>query len=226
MRVRSVLLYTAALLVVASTLGGWLRPRAGDGRGEREAVVRPGRPQDSPIAPSTIAAPARRELQPALDRAFDRTVTLTSTDAPVFLAGDFNGDGATDLAALVRPRDEEARRTIAGGLTSWTIQDAGTARGPDADHRRPGIAAGERLLAVVHGVPQGGWRSPEARQSFLVRNAASGVLARRPLASLPAEVRLQIIRAHEGDVILTAGGAAPGVIAWTGAAYVWIELPS
>ena len=86
------------------------------------------------------------------------------------------------------------------------------------------VAAGDLLLAVVHGVDVGGWRNPDARQCYLVKNAVGSGMRRRPLAGVPAAIRMRVNRTHIGDVIVGSRGGEPGLILWTGAAYVWADL--
>jgi hypothetical protein len=47
----------------------------------------------------------------------------------------------------------------------------------------------------------------------------------RPLSGVPAALRIQVTRVHEGDVIEEERGSGRGLILWTGAAYTWADLP-
>ena len=108
-----------------------------------------------------------------------------------FVAGDYNGDDVTDLAVAVRPRSPDALPSLNAELTTWSVQDAAAPVTLTLSTPQPvKVAAGDLLLAVVHGVGVGGWRNPEARQSYLVKNAVGSVMRRRPLASVPAAIRM------------------------------------
>ena len=121
-------------------------------------------------------------MQPALDRVFGRTLAVDEAARPAFVAGDFNGDGVIDLAVAVRPRDPGALSRLDGERAHW-LQDMAA---PAALERGPvTLAAGDRLLAVVHGVDAGGWRDPEAGPGHVLKNAAGSGLLPRPLASAP-----------------------------------------
>jgi hypothetical protein len=87
-------------------------------------------------------------------------------------------------------------------------------------------APGEILLAVVHGADAEGWRSADARRCRLVKNAVGSGMRPRALAGVPDDVRMRATRAHVGDVIQESRDGRPGVLLWTGAAYVWVDLLS
>ena len=164
-------------------------------------------------------------MQPTLDRVFDQTLTVDPATPPAFVAGDFNGDDVTDLAVAVRPRSRDALPRLNAELARWSVQDAAAPAADAASKPEPvKVAAGDRLLAVVHGVDAGGWRNPDARQGYLVKNAVGSGMRPRPLAGVPAAIRMRAIRTHAGDVIAENRGGARGLIFWTGAAYVWADL--
>jgi hypothetical protein len=228
MRFRTSVLLLLALVLVGSVLYLRWRPRPAVDfvAGEREpapplpAAAGPSHP------PGPVAAPTAAEVQPLLDRVFERTVLMEAGGAPAFVAGDFNGDEVADLAVTVRPRGPDVLARLNGELVIWGMQDA---RAPHpATVRRPervGVAATDVLLAVVHGVDPGGWRHPDAVQGYLVKNAATGsALEVRPLAALPGSVRAQAVRPHLGDVIATRRAGELGVVVWTGATYTWASL--
>jgi hypothetical protein len=225
MRFRSIVVCLVALVVVVSALHGWLRrTRTPMLAGDEPAVVPPPTPEETPVSPRSPKAPGRAEVQPTLDRAFGPTLSLDPATERAFLAGDFNGDGAADLAAVVRPRDAGAPARLNAELSPWTVQDA-SAPAAAAGRRVPvKVAAGDLLLAVVHGVDRDGWRHPDARQGYLVKNAAGSGLRRRALSEAPPAIRLSVLRTHLGDVIAENRAGEPGLILWNGAAYVWAHL--
>jgi hypothetical protein len=86
------------------------------------------------------------------------------------------------------------------------------------------IADGERLLAFVHGVAGASWQASDDRPCYLVRNAAGSGMRVRPLSEVPEGVRMQVTRAHVGDVIVETRDAGRGLVFWTGAGYAWADL--
>jgi hypothetical protein len=148
------------------------------------------------------------------------------------IVGDFNGDGAEDVAMPVRPA--EGRLTeLNDGLANWRVQDAldeAASRrepSPNAERARATVEPGDVLLAVVHGFGPQGWRDDRARQCYLVRHATGAPLEARPRTELLRYVgRVPNGAQLTGDVILCAAGRRPGFVYWTGARYAWHPLPS
>jgi hypothetical protein len=176
-------------------------------------------PAPSPGATAvTRPPPTPAEAAEALRRVFGGAVAPESGEPP--LGRDFNGDGVVDLAVVVRPSAGRLAE-INEPLASWTIQDA-AASGPARE--KSSVAADERLLAVIHGYGAEGWRSPDARQSYLVRHPGSPPFEPRPRSALlrnrhrPAPPRV------DGDVILTTVGGRRGFVYWTSARYAWLPL--
>jgi hypothetical protein len=109
MRFRSIVVLLLALAVVAGAVRRYRTPAGAAGEHEKPVVP----PSDAPApraSPSPAGPPARAEVQPALDRVFDRALAVDDDAAPPFAAGDFNGDGVGDLAVAVRPRGPAAAR--------------------------------------------------------------------------------------------------------------------
>ena len=194
------------------------------GEHEQGIVLPTAEPTPFP-SPPAIAAPAFAEVQPTLDRVFDQTLTMDRVARPAFVAGDFNGDEVTDLAVAVRPRSGDALPALNAELANWSVQDAAAPATLTLSQPEPvKVAAGDLLLAVVHGVGAGGWRDPQARQCYLVKNAVGSSLQQRPLSGVPATIRMRANRTHAGDVITGNRGGERGLILWTGATYIWAEL--
>src|SRR6185503_10028374 len=147
---------TAAILTTRGRRSGPEFEAAPSGLVSMDSLVREPAPKPS--------APRPREAQAAVHRVFAGAVVA---DPRRTVAGDFNGDDAPDLAVVVRPARGALDR-INHELANWTLQDA-AGRAPGGG--RVQVAAGDVLLAVIHGHGAGGWRNPEARQSFLIRNA-------------------------------------------------------
>ena len=83
----------------------------------------------------------------------------------------------------------------------------------------------DSLLAIIHGVGAQGWRAPEAKQTFLLKNGAGSnmtVLALKPLLASKGKAKLPPMR---GDTISQTIGGRPGILFWTGAKYAWYPSP-
>jgi hypothetical protein len=155
-------------------------------------------------------------------------------EASLSLVGDFNGDGAQDIAVPVAPapgRLAEINDPVAG----WQLQDA-LVEPPSAVVPRGGTAPvvepvkvgeADALLAVIHGYGPRGWRDEEARQCYLVRRAIGAPLQAQPKAILTRYVkRVPDNPMLDGDVILSSAGGRAGFVYWTGNRYAWHPLPS
>jgi hypothetical protein len=225
MRFRSTIVPLLAAVVVASALYRWRRPPPRVDVIDREKVVTPAPSEPSPLpSPSRVAAPSLSEVQPILDRVFDQTVAMDPATRPPVVAGDFDGDDVTDLAVAVRPRSDAARSALNAERPNWIVQDATPREDATGKPEPVKVSARDLLLAVVPGAATGGWRNPDLRRGYLVRNAVGSKLGARPLAQLPDAIRMRTYRAHTGDVIVSNRGGAPGVVLWTAAAYIWVDL--
>lgn len=221
-RTTLVVLLAAAALAVALLFGQRPPPRLGGEIVERD-VAPPPVVEPSATPHTSIPAPSLSEVQPALARVFGPTLRLDGATRPAFLAGDFNGDGVADLAAAVRPNGEDALLELNDEPAEWGRQDA--VAPPVTGRETVRLAAGDLLLAVIHGAEPSGWRNPVARQCYLVKNAVGAAMHRRPLAALPAALRTRVIRLHAGDVIVADRPGGPGWIVWDGARYIWVAQP-
>jgi len=137
------------------------------------------------------------------------------------VAGDFNGDGSEDLAVVARSRAGKLTR-INHELANWTLQDS-LAPPPDASGAPPPrvtVRQKDVLLAVIHGHGATGWRNPEARQSYLVRNSPARPRVIQDVRGL-AQAGSPRLR---GDVIVDAMPGRPGFLYWSGSRYVWAPL--
>jgi hypothetical protein len=143
---------------------------------------------------------------------------------PPVVAGDFDGDDVTDLAVAVRARNEAALSTLNAGRPNWIVQDATSQENATGKPEPVKVSARDLLLAVVPGAAAGGWRNPDLRRGYLVKNAVGASLSARPLAELPDAIRMRTYRVHTGDVIVSNRGGEPGVVLWTAAAYIWVDL--
>src|SRR5690349_5324947 len=122
--------------------------------------------------PDAEAPPKATESQPV------QALPPAPEAAPVFVVGDFNGDGSQDIAIAVEPV-KEALDELNSDVAAWRIRDPLVSDLPpmmivkrDEPPPRPTIAANDALLlAVIHGYGPQGWRDPQARQTILLKNA-------------------------------------------------------
>ena len=183
-------------------------------------------PPPSPAAvehlrPAVVDAdftPARpREVRAAVTLSLGRAVEPLRDDG---LVGDFNGDGAPDLAVEVRPAAGHLAE-VNDEVANWTIQDcaavSASARPLGHPRVRPVVAEDERLVAILHGYGARGWRDPGARQVYLIKNGG-GPAAAQPRRAYP---ELDAPGTESGGHVLTSTSPAPGVVYWTGARYAW-----
>ena len=168
-------------------------------------------------------APTASEVETGLRRAFADTVRPAG--ALRSLVGDFNGDGAEDVAVPVAPLPDRLAE-INDGLANWRVQDALATPDPKASPSEVAVRPQEVLLAVVHGYGPRGWRDEQARQCYLVRHATGAPLEARPRTELLREARRRPDEPRlAGDVILASMGSRAGFVYWTGVRYAWHPLP-
>jgi hypothetical protein len=187
--------------------------------------------QTTPTAsPSAIATPAPKppqasEVNDKLARIFQGAVQAEAAGGA--LVGDFNGDGSEDIAVVVKPSADKLEE-INSEVANWILGDPQNVVVPDTTKavqklpaaERARVRPGDALLAVVHGYEQGGWRTPEAQQAYLLRNAAGRAPRVEPRREAAEEFKA-IIPHLSADIIREEIGGAPGFIYWTGGKYAW-----
>ena len=223
---------------------------AGCGRKQEEAkpiaVERPVKPPPSPITailpvqqPAINAVTANETPKPlppkpedvneVLARAYQKVVAPDTSYEPPFVVGDFNGDGSEDLAIAVKPH-EEMLGEINNELANWVLEDPRNISLPGAlsntqtpaSERKPVRASkGDSMLAIVHGVGSQGWRNPEAKQTFLLKNGVGNDMETQTLKSLRTGKYKQRLPPLRGDGIKETVRGKAGLILWTGAKYAW-----
>jgi hypothetical protein len=177
-------------------------------------------PADKPATP-----PNPTEISETVARVFERAATPDSS-RPGFAVGDFNGDGSEDLAVAIRP-GENSLGEINNELANWLLEDprtvvintASTVRPPPVKPVR--AQKGDALLAIIHGVGAKGWRNPEAKQTFLLKNGAGSNMTVLAVKNLPANKGKAKLPSLRGDTISETLDGKPGMLFWTGAKYAW-----
>lgn len=152
------------------------------------------------------------------------------------VVGDFNGDGSEDLAVRVRAAPGRVDE-LNDDLANWIVSDPQKVQRPDPrkfdPHQgvqkqtplaeRPRVAASDSLLVVIHGFKEQGWHSPEASQTYLLRDAAGADLR----AQSRKDARFTTIGQNPprlmGDVIRQTINGRQGFLYWNGATYGWFQ---
>jgi len=179
-------------------------------------AVAQSRPTPTPV--KELAPPKPEEVNDAVVRVFKKAATVDSNYTPAVLVGDFNGDGSQDIAIAIKP-NPDALTEINSEFANWTLEDAKQAE----QAAKPTPVKAERtdtLIAIIHGVGAKGWRNPEARQTFLLRNA-TGTKPVVEAAEKPSAVSASRNPPPRGDVIKQTINGHPGLIYWNGARYAW-----
>jgi hypothetical protein len=200
----------AVALGVACCLGcGPERPPSGPREAE-PTLDQAAQPEPAQFPP--VPAPEAKDVRACLARIFAGVVVADPSRGRWYLDGDFNGDGSVDLAVAARP--------IAAGLAAlndplanWIVEDPRRPRSP-----KTSLAASDALLAVVHGHGPDGWRNPDARQTYVLRNTGGS----RMLA-VPTSEAVTPVAGHErvGHVIRETLDGSSGMLYWNGARYAW-----
>lgn len=175
------------------------------------------------LGQKSVAPPSATEIQDAVARVFDKAAKSDTSRNPSFAVGDFNGDGSEDLAVTVKA-SEGALDDINNEMANWVLEDPRNVPIPSLSNRTPphrSVRAenGDRLLAIIHGVGPQGWRAPEAKQTFLLKNGGGD----RILAQSFGDLRKtsQPLPPLRGDVLNETLGGKSGFVFWTGAKYAW-----
>jgi hypothetical protein len=211
---RSLTLVVSVALAAAALLARVRRPGP---LTDEEKAASPPLSSTSEEEPAALAPPTPADVRIALARAFSGCVVCPAP-SPESAIADFNGDGSPDVVVVVEPSEERSHE-INDDLRNWIVQDLGRKPATVGRVRPARVEKGERLLAVIHGHGPAGWRSPEARQAYLLKNAAG--------------VKLGFVRKEEragatlkgpplgGDVIAEEIDQTPRYLYWTGAGYAW-----
>jgi hypothetical protein len=173
-----------------------------------------------------LPPPTQAEVEAAFHRIFGDDLAAQRGPVPFFIVGDFNGDESEDVAILARPAPGKLD-DINSELSNWIIQDADKAFIPAGNKavvtppvvKRPSIEKGEVVLAIIHGVGPGGWRNPDARQTYIVKHAAATFRGIAPSVSQKAIRAMKL--PVETDIIKEVRNNKKGFLFWTGSLYAW-----
>ncbi|MBI3450630.1 MAG: hypothetical protein HY049_17170 [Acidobacteria bacterium] len=188
-------------------------------------------------APAARSVGSAADVADAVARVFAGAAKPESPAGGRWFAADFNADGVEDLAVVVRP-DPARIGEINHELANWILEDprppeaaapdaaslAHTTAAMPASHApsRPRTAPGEELIAIIHGYGPAAWRSPDARQTFVLTRAIGSQMGTAPVATIvrnfPADLAPR-------DVLTETLDGHPGYLYWTGARYAWRDRP-
>jgi len=183
--------------------------------------------------PPELRPPQPTEAQEAIKRVYGETVFVESSRPKYFIAGDFNGDNSIDLGVVVRPARGQLAK-LNSEVANWIRCDPQKIKPPvPQPHGRfllqkvepTVIDETDLLLAVVHGYGPQGWRNPQARQSYLLKNAVGDGIK---LTTLNEAIKL--VEKYKdpprlrGDVVSQTLDNKQGLLYYTGAKYAWHML--
>lgn len=198
-------------------------------------------PQPQMLALSPTPAPGPPELRPpqpaeaqeAIRRVYDQTVFVESSLPKYFIAGDLNGDGSIDLGVVVRPAPRQLAN-LNHELANWIRCEPQKIKPPvPSRHGRillqmvepTVIEEHDLLLAVIHGYGPQGWRNPQARQSYLLKNAVGDGIKLTPFNEAVKMVgKYKNPPRLRGDVVSQTLANGQGLLYYTGAKYAWHRL--
>ena len=183
--------------------------------------------------PPELRPPQPTEAQEAIKRVYGETVFVESSRPKYFIAGDFNGDNSIDLGVVVRPARGQLAK-LNSEVANWIRCDPQKIKPPvPQPHGRlplqkvepTVIEENDILLAVIHGYGPQGWRDPQARQSYLLKNAVGDGVKLTPFNEAT-----KIVGKYKdpprllGDVVSQTLANEQGLLYYTGAKYAWYRL--
>jgi hypothetical protein len=180
-------------------------------------------PANKPSVPPNLT-----EIRDTVARVFEKAAAPDTARDPNFAIGDFNGDGSEDLAVAIKV-NENSLGDINNELANWSLEDPRNIPISSLSNRVPPtkrarVEKGDTLLAIIHGVGAEGWRTAEAKQTYVLKNGAgSKLLAESSEAKRRVRQKLPQLR---GDVLSEMIGGKSGFVFWTGAKYAWWASPS
>jgi hypothetical protein len=191
----------------------------------REQPKAPAPPPPSAAAPPSqqllqTPPPKLDEVQDAVTRVFKGAALVDSTRNPHFLAGDFNGDGSQDIAAIIKPAPGKLAQ-MNEEFPPWIVRDPFITVQPGMPRLR--IAATDVLLAVIHGYGPNGWRDPQATQTYLLKNAVGSDVKTFPKSDFMTANQGKKLPRLLGDSIGEVLRGRSGYLYFAEATYSWYD---
>ena len=175
---------------------------------------------EAPATTNKLAPPEINSVNAAVKRVFKDAAVVDATRNPSFVDGDFNGDRSQDIAVVIKP-DPERLAAMNEEYPAWMLRDPfGTmqAKGP-----RLRVAAGDVLLAIIHGYGPEGWRDSQATQTFLLKNAAGSAMKTQALKEFVAANQGKKLPQLRGDLLAESIGDKSGYFYFADATYAWYD---
>ncbi|HMJ25525.1 MAG TPA: hypothetical protein VK475_06835 [Pyrinomonadaceae bacterium] len=176
--------------------------------------------QDSTVPPQTQPPPKLQEVQDAVKRVFKEAALIDTSRQANFAVGDFNGDQSQDLAVVLKPAADKLS-DLNEDLPPWILRDPFSTPRPGMLPLR--ITANETLLAVIHGYGPGGWRDPQATQTYLLKNAVSAGVEMHSKAAVMTANRGKKVPQLRGDLIAEVLKGTSGYLYYDDAGYSWYD---
>lgn len=222
---------TAGLMMAGfllmTTVGCKSKPREQPGGSSGPRAV------ESPLPPPTL-----NDVTAKVESIYKGALHVDTQRKPVFVLGDFNADKSEDVVVAVRP-DRNRLADLNSEVAAWIVEDPHLIWVPDpnkavqalpAKTRPARVRDGERLLVIIHGFKEKGWRNPLATQSYLLVNADGHGLRKETIKESAAEldqarlpVGMEYLLRYNGEVLRETLAGTPGILYWTGGHYAWTD---
>lgn len=173
-----------------------------------------------PVRARNVPPPAPDELRSVVSRVFGDAARGDEGDGLLFLVGDFNGDLSQDVAVVVRAAPGRLDAMNAP-YPRWMLKDPLVPPGEDTKPLR--VKAGEALLAIVHGHGPEGWRSAEATQTYLLKNAVGTGMKVHGGTEFVDAHRDRNLPRIQGDLIGQVLHGTDGYLYYAGPTYSWYD---
>jgi hypothetical protein len=188
--------------------------------------------QPKPEPTRVTTPPTLSEAEGTLERVYQQALMPDKDHPDSFIVGDFNGDGSEDIAIIVAAAKGRLAE-INSEFANWIIVDPKKVTLPDpkkavqpapAETGPVKIEQRDSLLAIIHGYGPDGWRNPQAKQTYLLKNAAGEEMRAVPLKDFPGALKVMRNGAKSrADIISEKLAGVAGFLYWTAGKYVWHE---
>lgn len=169
---------------------------------------------------NSATEPELKAVEAAVKRIFKDAVAVDTSHRPAFVSGDFNGDQSIDIAVVLKPSPQKLSE-LNEEYPNWILRNPMGSSESSSPRLRVGVDDG--LLAVIHGFGPGGWRDPEATQTYLLKNSVGSGM--EPLAPKDVVDRTKGKKAPplKGDVIAEVLENQPGYLYFSMSTYNWYD---
>ena len=186
-------------------------------------------PAEPPHIDEKVVLPPAKltEVQDVIKRIYGDALVI---DTKQILVGDFNGDGSQDIAVVAKPVAGKLE-VLNNEVANWILEDPQKIPLPDptkSTQQFPpapppvNVELRDTLLALLHGYGQDGWRSPQAIQTYLLKNAVGKNMLRQTAKDYVQEIKsAKNLPRLQGDIIKETLDSQAGFLYYTGAKYVW-----